>query len=126
MVVIVSFSCDEASRLRPNVSSQLVRANLFVSLYILQPVSVVVGTETQIHCQFTRLLSFDLAGNIPQQLSNAISNQQANLPAIISDYMHNNPSDFSGGSFRHFDGLKKLSNELLVSSVIHQLKTESY
>ena len=119
-IVIVSFSCSEASRVRPMVSSQFVRANLFVSLYILQPVPVVVGTETQIHCQFTRLLSFDLAGNIPQQLSNTISQQQANLPVIISNYIHENPSDF--GPTRHDDNGKILSNELLVSNVIQPLR----
>lgn len=122
-IVIVSFSCDEASRLRPNVSFQRVRAHLFVSLYILQPVSVVVGSETQIHCQFTRLLSFDLAGNIPQQLSNAISHQQANLPAIISNYIHDNPSEFPDSIV---DNGKVLSNELLVGSVIQPLKPDPF
>jgi START domain len=119
-IMILSFSCNEANNMHPNVSSQFVRANLFVSLYILQPVSVMVGTEMKIHCQFTRLLSFDLAGNIPQQLSNAITNQQANLPAVISDYLHNNPLDFEPRD--HDENGKVLSNELLVSSVINQLR----
>lgn len=119
-IVIISFSCPEASNMRPNVSSQFVRANLFVSLYILQPISVMIGTEMKVHCQFTRLLSFDLAGIIPQQFSNAITNQQANLPVIISDYLHNNPLDFV--PMNHNDNGMVLSNELLVSNVINVLR----
>ncbi len=111
-IVMVSFSCDEASRQRPP-SQQFVRANLFVSLYVLQPV---VGANATTHCQFTRLVSFDLAGNIPQQFSNAISQQQANLPAVISKYLHEHRSDFGP------DTAEAISNEFLVSTVINQLR----
>ena len=114
-IVILSFSCHEASRQRPP-SQQLVRAHLFVSLYILQPVPVVGANNTTTHCQFTRLLSFDLAGNIPQQFSNAICHQQANLPAVISKYLHEHRSDFGP------DTAEALSNEFLVSTVIKPLR----
>jgi hypothetical protein len=109
-IAILSFSCDEASMLRP-VSTQYIRANLFVSLYLLRP----IVQNNHEYCHLTRILSFDLGGNINQHLSNAICTQQANLPVVIAEYLLHNPSNLNNNLG------PLLTNESLVSKVFHPL-----
>jgi hypothetical protein len=109
-IVILSFSCPEASCLRRE-SSQHVRANLLVSAYLLRP-HLRNGSE---YCHVIRILSFDLAGHMNQQLSNIICTQQANIPSIIAEYLQLRPSAIDNGE------VADLGPELLVSRVINFL-----
>lgn len=110
-IAVISFSCVEADALRQTAPKH-VRANLFVSMYLLRPISR--GDEEQ--CHFTRLLSFDLAGTVNQHLSNVISAQQASLPAVVAEYLQRHEPVIEN----RYRGL--LTNDTVVTTVIKRLK----
>jgi START domain len=113
-LTVISFSCPEADELRP-VAAKRVRANLFVSMYLIRPLS----DRNDDQCHITRLLSFDLAGGMNQQLSNVIIAQQANLPSVVTEFLQRHEPVVEN----RYRGA--LSNETVVWSVIDRLGANS-
>jgi START domain len=106
---MISFTSTETENMRPIASSH-VRASLFVSMYLVRD----MGDDK---CHMTRLLSFDLAGNIGQKLSNAVMTQQANMPVVIFDYLKKHePAPFE----RRFRSAELLSNEDVRRNVVER------
>lgn len=110
-IAIISFSCPEASALRPETPKH-VRANLFVSMYLLRPTPSRDLRNGNEQCHFTRYLSFDLAGTVNTHLSNAITIQQATIPVIITEFLQRTEPTVED----RYNGL--LTNETVVNSVI--------
>jgi hypothetical protein len=113
-IALISFSCIEADALRL-IAPKHVRANLFVSMYLLRPVS----NGEQAQCHVTRLLSFDLGGGMNQHLSNVISAQQANLPAVLAEYFQRHEPVVAN----RYMGLP--TNETVVAAIIKRLNRSS-
>jgi hypothetical protein len=76
-LLLVTCSVPQADLLKPPQPNH-VRAHLEVSLQLLQP----IGIDNK-SCRHTRILSYDLCGNIPKHLTNHIMMQQANLPRVV-------------------------------------------
>jgi hypothetical protein len=75
---LLAFSCPEANKLQPTQDNH-VRGTLSISLHVLRPLE---GGG----CSHTRILSFDMNGNMPKQLKQAILQQQTTLPPRAMDF----------------------------------------
>lgn len=78
-IVLIGFSYPEGDSLRPSTDDH-VRANLEVSLFLLE-----LCKENK--TKATRIISYDLCGNIPRSLTNSIMQQQATMPYVISSFL---------------------------------------
>ncbi|KAI2505172.1 2-oxoacid dehydrogenases acyltransferase [Fragilaria crotonensis] len=78
-IVLIGFSYPEGNSLRPPTDDH-VRADLEVSLFLLE----LCGENKT---KATRIISYDLCGNIPRSLTNSIMQQQATMPHIISIFL---------------------------------------
>jgi hypothetical protein len=111
-IVMIGFSYPEANDLKPATSDH-VRAYLEISLFLLE---LLPENRTKA----TRLLSYDLRGNIPRSLTNTIMDQQATLPHVISRHLKatepHPPPRLSQGS---------VSNDVLARDIIERLPEES-
>lgn len=109
-IVIVAFSCDEASALK-QVQDNHVRANLFVNLTLLR----YTGPDT---CHVTRVLSYSLGGGIPAALSNYIVAQQVGSLRAVADRLSRYeplPSDRLKGP---------LARDSIIIDIIQRIGTE--
>jgi hypothetical protein len=112
-LVLLAFSCPEADNLK-EPSSPNVRATLHASFYLLR---LVPGAENgAAKCRLTRILSYDLGGQIPQNLATTVLMQQAGLPGVLSKHLkrvepipHERLSTSRGG--------EPLSNEEVIRDV---------
>jgi hypothetical protein len=77
---LLAFSCDEANRLQPALP-QHVRGTLAISLNVWRLIEGGGG------CVHTRIISYDLNGNIPKTLIQTILQQQATLPRIMDIHL---------------------------------------
>jgi hypothetical protein len=93
-----------------------VRANLFVSMYLLRLVTSNQNADNMERCHLTRFLSLDLGGSVNKRFSNVVSSQQATIPKVITDYLSQNEPRVDP-RYRGF-----LTNEAVTSSVIKQLE----
>ncbi|CAB9508003.1 expressed unknown protein [Seminavis robusta] len=82
-IAIMAFSCPEANALKEPSSSN-VRATLHASFYLLR---LVTKNNGEAQCNLTRILSYDLGGQIPQNLATTVLMQQAGLPGVITDHL---------------------------------------
>jgi START domain len=114
-IAIVSFSCPEASELKQTQPNH-VRANLFVSMYLLRSVPSNHNPEIVEQCHLTRFLSLDLGGSVNKRFSNVVSSQQAAIPKVITDYLSQNEPSVDV----RYRGV--LTNEAVTSSVIQQFE----
>ena len=107
-ICMVAFSDDAADELRPPASDH-VRADLKVSLYLIQPIH-------DNHSLVTRILSYDLCGNVPKPLTSKVVQQQATMPLVITQHLSETEPDppvwLTGG---------ELSNESVEKDVIDKL-----
>jgi hypothetical protein len=110
-IVLIAFSYPQGYDLRPPTGDH-VRANLDISLFLLQ---LLPDNKTRA----TRVISYDLCGNIPRSLTNTIMQQQATIPHVISSYLQVAepcpPTRLSNGD---------ISNEKLAVDVIERLPDE--
>jgi len=108
-ICMLAFSEDAADELRPPASDH-VRADLKISLYLLQP------TRDNTHCLVTRILCYDLCGNVPKSLTSKVVQQQATMPLVITQHLNetepNPPVWFTGG---------ELTNASVEKDVIERL-----
>lgn len=86
-----------------------VRADLLLSLYLLEQ----VGDS---RCRITRVLSFDMGGNVPRKLNKVILEQQATMPFVLAQYLTKTETEQSP-SCRRLLGDGVLSNESLEAIV---------
>mmetsp|Transcript_36181 Transcript_36181/g.87532 ORF Transcript_36181/g.87532 Transcript_36181/m.87532 type:complete len:953 (+) Transcript_36181:89-2947(+) len=77
---LLAFSCPEAEAMRPRVAPSHVRGYLNVSLHVWE--------QTPNGCTHTRILSYDLKGQIPKAIMQTVMTQQADLPRIMDAYVH--------------------------------------
>jgi hypothetical protein len=90
-IVTLAFSCPEANQLKEPDESHI-RAHLFASfclLKLLPPLSDndPSATSSGAKCHVTRILSYDLGGKLPRNLTNTVLMQQAGLPGILSNHL---------------------------------------
>eukprot|EP00980_Cylindrotheca_fusiformis_P004899 scaffold1041_cov121-Cylindrotheca_fusiformis.AAC.4 len=76
---LLAFSCPEAEELRPRVAPKHVRGHLEVSLQVWE--------QTPAGCVHTRILSYDLKGQIPRAIIQTVMTQQAELPRIMDAHL---------------------------------------
>jgi hypothetical protein len=76
---LVAFSCREASEIKPAAPDH-VRGTLHVSFNFWRPLA-------EGGCSHTRIISYDLNGQIPKQLTQTILQQQATLPKVMALYL---------------------------------------
>jgi len=76
---LLAFSCPEAEAMRPRVAPKHVRGYLNVSLHVWE--------QTHSGCKHTRILSYDLKGQIPKAIIQTVMTQQADLPRIMDAYL---------------------------------------
>lgn len=110
-ILMVAFSDDAADELKPPASDH-VRADLKISLYLVQPTT----SNGDTHSLVIRILSFDLCGNVPKSLTSKVIQQQATMPLVISQHLQetepNTPEWLAGG---------ELSNASVERDVIAKL-----
>lgn len=85
-LVTLAFSCPEANELKEPSPPQ-VRAHLHASFYLLRLIPAGTGSDDSPKCRLTRILSYDLGGSLPRNLSNTVLMQQAKLPAVLQAYL---------------------------------------
>ena len=78
-ILMCAFSYPEADHLFPTPSDH-VRGDLHVTMLLLRLVD-------EDRCEATRLLSYNLRGNIHPSLSNTIMQQQATMPRVIANHL---------------------------------------
>jgi START domain len=107
-IVVLSFSCPEADAVR-SITSDHVRATLIISMSIIRD----IGHDK---CHMTRILSFDLGGNVPQNLSNTVMKQQATMSLILYDFLKKNEP---GPPFPiRFCNTELLNNDDIIRTVV--------
>ena len=111
-IVMIAFSYPDGNDLRPFTDDH-VRADLEVSLFLLE-------LHGRNKTKVTRIISYDLCGNIPRSVTNTIMQQQATMPFVISSYLKSTeplpPSRLSEGD---------ITNEILASEIIERLPDEA-
>ena len=111
-IVMIGFSYPEGNDLRPSTDDH-VRADLEVSLFLLE---LCEGNKTKA----TRLISYDLCGNIPRSLTKGIIQQQATMPYVIANFLKSNepqpPSRLCGGD---------ITDSILATEIIDRLPDEA-
>lgn len=85
-ICMLAFSDDAADEVKPPASDH-VRADLKISLYLLEP------THDHNHTLLTRIVSYDLCGNVPKSLTSKVVQQQATLPLVITQYLNETEPD---------------------------------
>ncbi|KAL3939500.1 MAG: hypothetical protein SGBAC_005785 [Bacillariaceae sp.] len=78
---LLAFSCPEAEAMNPRVAPRHVRGHLNVSLHVWEQLP-------SGGCKHTRILSYDLKGQIPKAIMQTVMTQQADLPRIMDAYLH--------------------------------------
>jgi hypothetical protein len=103
-IVLMAFSYPQAYEIKA-VASDHVRATLNISLFLLE---LLEGNKTKA----TRIISYDLCGNIPKALSNSIQKQQAYLPIILSSFLRAKEGNRQvKGSISNASLVKELENQ---------------
>jgi hypothetical protein len=112
-IVVYAFSCPEADAMKPLVEDH-VRGKLRLSIVLLRPHSTADGAHG---CHMTRILTFDLGGNISQRLTNIVVTQQARIPSVINEYL--NRID-ARPSATDPEAASEISTQRLVKDLIHR------
>lgn len=111
-IVMIGFSYPEGNDLRPSTDDH-VRADLEISLFLLE---LCEGSKTRV----TRVISYDLCGNIPRSLTKGIIQQQATMPWVIASFLKTNephpPSRLRGGD---------ITDSILANEIIDRLPDEA-
>jgi hypothetical protein len=110
-ILLVTCSVPQADALKP-MQPNHVRAHLEVSLQLLQYID-------KNSCRHTRILSYDLCGNIPKHLTNHIMMQQANLPRVVHLYLQRIEPTVPA---QYFTGLP-LTNDYIIQNIVQTTTT---
>mmetsp|Transcript_46606 Transcript_46606/g.113535 ORF Transcript_46606/g.113535 Transcript_46606/m.113535 type:complete len:918 (+) Transcript_46606:218-2971(+) len=100
---LVTFSSQAADELMP-VDDRHVRGTLVVGLHFWRlndDSKTSKGRGRDISCSYTRIISYNLNGNIPSQITKAVLEQQAALPRILDLYLEKKKQDSSYTVFNH-------------------------
>lgn len=118
-LVILAFSCLEAENLR-KPSMPHIRATLHASFYLLRLVPPPANNDKAIaKCRMTRILSYDLGGSLPRNLTTTVLMQQACVPAILSKHLAQVEPSPDQRLCSHGVGL--LNNENVIADVVEMI-----
>lgn len=122
-IVTLAFSSPEADELREPTSDH-VRAKLHVSfclLRLIQEQNENGVSSIPSKCHITRILSYDLGGNLPRNLTNTVLMQQAGIPGVLTKHLLQvEPSPPE----RLISNNGPLTNEGLIHDVVEELLQE--